>query len=63
MRRDAGEKAAILMDISEFSRFLIGAADVSALAFIRRVYGYSREDLELLGHIFYHKPCFLTEYF
>ncbi len=63
VRRDAGEKAAIHMDISEFSRFLIGAADVSALAFIRRVYGYSREDLELLGHIFYHKPCFLTEYF
>lgn len=63
VRRDTGEKAAIHMDISEFSRFLIGAADVSALTYSRRVYGYSQEDLELLGQIFYRKPCFLTEYF
>lgn len=61
--RDAEGKAALRMDISEFSRFLIGAADVSALALSRRVYGYSQEDLELLGQIFYKKPCFLTEYF
>lgn len=60
---DAGEKAAIRMDISEFSRFLMGAADVSALAYSRRVSGCSQEDFGLLGQIFYVKPCFLTEYF
>lgn len=63
VRRDTGERAVIHMDISEFSRFLIGAVDVSALEFSRRAYGYSQEGLELLGQIFYKKPCFLTEYF
>lgn len=57
------EKAAICMEIPEFSRFLMGAADVSALAFSRRVSGCSQEDMGLLGQIFYEKPCFLTEYF
>lgn len=63
VRRDTGERAVIHMDISEFSRFLIGGVDVSALEFSRRAYGYSQEGLELLGQIFYKKPCFLTEYF
>lgn len=61
--RDTGEKAVIRMEISEFSRFLIGAADVSALQYSRRAYGHSRKDLPLLGQVFYEKPCFLTEYF
>lgn len=61
--RGSGEKAAICMEISEFSRFLLGGADVSALAYSRRVSDYSWEDLGVLGQIFYEKPCFLTEYF
>ncbi len=61
--RDTGGNAAIHMEISEFSRFLTGAADVSALAYSRRAYGYSQEDLDLLAQVFYKKPCFLTEYF
>lgn len=61
--RDSVEKAAICMEISEFSRFLMGAADVSALAYSRRVSGCSQEDMGRLGQIFYEKPCFLTEYF
>lgn len=57
------EKTAIRMEISEFSRFLMGAANVSALAYSRRVSDCSQEDMGLLGQIFYEKPCFLTEYF
>lgn len=57
------ERAAIRMEIPEFSRFLMGAANVSALAYSRRVSDYSQEDMGLLGQIFYEKPCFLTEYF
>lgn len=59
----SAEKAAIRMEIPELSRFLLGAADASALAYSRRVSGCSREDFDLLGQIFYEKPCFLTEYF
>lgn len=61
--RDSGEKAVIRMEISEFSRFLTGAVDVSALLYSRRAYGFSQEDLGVLGQVFYEKPCFLTEYF
>lgn len=61
--RGTGEKPVIRMEISEFSRFLMGAADASALQFSPRAYGYSQDDLALLGQIFYEKPCFLTEYF
>lgn len=61
--RGNGEKAVIRMDISEFSRFLTGAADAAALAYSRRVYEYSDEDMGLLRQVFYEKPCFLTEYF
>lgn len=61
--RGTGEKALLYMEISEFSRFLMGAAEVSGLAYSRRVQGYSQENLDLLEQIFYKKPCFLTEYF
>lgn len=57
------EEAHIHMEISEFSRFLTGAADTSALAYSSRAQGYSLEKMELLGQVFYEKPCFLTEYF
>lgn len=63
VERKEQEKALISMEISEFSRFLIGAVDTSAFAYSRRAFGYSEEKHERLGNVFYEKPCFLTEYF
>lgn len=55
--------ADLRMEISEFSRFLMGAVDTSALAYSDRVAGYTEQKRGVLGNIFYEKPCFLTEYF
>lgn len=63
VERRARKEALIRMEIPEFSRFLMGAADVSALAYSRRAAGYTQEKRALLEKIFYEKPCFLTEYF
>ena len=63
VEKDSGKEAQIVMEISEFSRFLMGAVDTEALAYSRRASGYSEEKKEELGKIFYRKPCFLTEYF
>lgn len=63
VERTPQKEAVLHMNISEFSRFLIGALDTSALAYSRRADGYSEDDHRLLGQIYYKKPCFLTEYF
>lgn len=63
VEKDSGKEAQIVMEISEFSRFLMGAVDTEALAYSRRASGYSKELNEALGKVFYRKPCFLTEYF
>lgn len=55
----------ITMSIAEFSRWIIGAAEESSLAYCSHIKIQQAGLVEsgLFGKVFYKKPCYLMEYF